>query len=320
MNKTFSNIFKRQHKNTKKNTDGHCLIDQASEIDQAYAIITRHMNAPRLNIETEVSPDVLNRLMKKVEETWSRLGQEDAHWSVITNEKFRKDSLSDHLDDFFASGEGDISRVEAALNRVGASLSEMNSIMDYGCGVGRLSIPLAKRCQHVLGVDISLAHLHEANANIERASLKNIDLSLAVSIGKLRELPEFDLVLSLIVLQHNSSGLNKARWFSGARICSFHEAFGRHSGANTALITARMRAQKRLRWARTFRILWPQAHRTAKMASPKMPLSGDLARRPSAFIWPISGSMALRRLSSFASTGVLPRRVPLISTRVVSTS
>lgn len=204
MNKTFSNIFKRQHKNTKKNTDGHCLIDQASEIDQAYAIITRHMNAPRLNIETEVSPDVLNRLMKKVEETWSRLGQEDAHWSVITNEKFRKDSLSDHLDDFFASGEGDISRVEAALNRVGASLSEMNSIMDYGCGVGRLSIPLAKRCQHVLGVDISLAHLHEANANIERASLKNIDLSLAVSIGKLRELPEFDLVLSLIVLQHNS--------------------------------------------------------------------------------------------------------------------
>ena len=66
-------------------------------------------------------------------------------------------------------------------------------------------------------------------------------------------------------------------------------------------------------------MLCPQAQRTAKTASPKVPFNGHLARRPSAFMCPISGSMPLRRFSSFASTGVSPRRVPLISTRVVPT-
>ena len=49
------------------------------------------------------------------------------------------------------------------------------------------------------------------------------------------------------------------------------------------------------------------------------PLSGHLARRPSVFMCPISGSIALRRLRSFARSGVMPRLVPLIRTLVVST-
>ncbi|WP_412842024.1 hypothetical protein, partial [Cereibacter azotoformans] len=42
------------------------------------------------------------------------------------------------------------------------------------------------------------------------------------------------------------------------------------------------------------------------------------ASLPSAFMWPISGSMLLRRRSAFASAGVRPRRVPLIRTYVGS--
>ena len=36
-----------------------------------------------------------------------------------------------------------------------------------------------------------------------------------------------------------------------------------------------------LGWARILRILWPQAQRTAKMASPMRPFSGHLANLPS---------------------------------------
>lgn len=190
-------LNKKIRKNLKENTTQIDLQD-------AYSLIMRHAHAPILNIETEVSPEVFDRLIKKVEETWSRLGQEDAHWSVITDEKFRKNTIGENIDDFFAMGEGDIARVESALNRVNASLYELNSALDFGCGVGRLSIPLAKRCKQVLGVDISSSHLREANENVQRMGIENLDLSLIKSVQSIRELKEFDLVFSLIVLQHNS--------------------------------------------------------------------------------------------------------------------
>jgi hypothetical protein len=38
-----------------------------------------------------------------------------------------------------------------------------------------------------------------------------------------------------------------------------------------------------------------QPHSTAKRAPPVVPFSGHQVRRPSVFMWPIIGSMALRR-------------------------
>jgi len=190
-------LNKKSRKEPEENT-------KQSDLESAYSLIMRHAHAPRLDVETEVSPEIFENLIENVERTWSTLGQEDAHWSVITDAKFRKGSISDHLDDFFAMGEDDIARVEAALNRVNSSLYLINSALDFGCGVGRLSIPLSKRCKHVLGVDISSAHLREAKANIQREGLTNLDLSLIGSVNAIRELQEFELVFSLLVLQHNS--------------------------------------------------------------------------------------------------------------------
>jgi len=177
--------------------------DGLLKLEDAYGIIMRHVTAPPLKIDTDVDPDTFQRLLKRVETTWARLGQEDAHWSVITDDRFRKHSITGHLDDFFAMGEADIARVEASLARVGLALSDIETAMDFGCGVGRLSIPLARRTSHVLGVDISAAHLQEAKANVENIGCRNIEFFKASSVADIRELQEFDLIISLIVLQHN---------------------------------------------------------------------------------------------------------------------
>lgn len=173
------------------------------DIRDAYAAIMRHVTAPPLLVEAHVDPESFARLQKRVETTWSKLGQEDAYWSVITNEKFRKDNLSSNINDFLRTGEGSISRVLAAFDRVGASLSETDSVMDFGCGVGRLSIPLARRAGHVLGVDISAAHLREAETNRKKLGCDNVTFLQAKSVSDIRDLHHFDLVISLIVLQHN---------------------------------------------------------------------------------------------------------------------
>ena len=70
--------------------------------------------------------------------------------------------------------------------------------MDFGCGVGRLVVPLAKRFTQVAGVDIAEGMLAEAKKNTVRRQINN-----AVFYNQIPEL-EYDLVHSLFVLQHIS--------------------------------------------------------------------------------------------------------------------
>jgi SAM-dependent methyltransferase len=73
--------------------------------------------------------------------------------------------------------------------------------LDFGCGVGRLAIPLARKAEAVVGVDVSEGMLAEARLNAERMSLKNLsfvrgDDTLSAVEGT------FDFLNSLIVFQH----------------------------------------------------------------------------------------------------------------------
>lgn len=63
--------------------------------------------------------------------------------------------------------------------------------MDFGCGVGRLTRALISRCDHVTGVDISETMLAHARRNVPDATFSTTIPGDA-----------FDLVISLIVLQH----------------------------------------------------------------------------------------------------------------------
>ena len=74
-------------------------------------------------------------------------------------------------------------------------------VLDFGCGVGRVSIPLAERSDTVVGVDISPAMLEEADRNA-RAEGKN-NLRWVLSDDQLSGVEgQFDLVHSCITFQH----------------------------------------------------------------------------------------------------------------------
>jgi ubiquinone/menaquinone biosynthesis C-methylase UbiE len=104
------------------------------------------------------------------------------------------------VDTFFATGESHIETVFSWIERY-FDKPELGRCMDFGCGVGRLVIPLAKRFKEVVGVDISKGMMAEAKRNCEELGLYNV--SFAESDDELSNVKgKFDLIHSYIVLQH----------------------------------------------------------------------------------------------------------------------
>jgi len=73
--------------------------------------------------------------------------------------------------------------------------------LDFGCGVGRLVIPLADVAESVTGVDISEAMLHEARKNCQERKINNVRfLTSDDNLSLLRY--QYDFIHSFIVFQH----------------------------------------------------------------------------------------------------------------------
>lgn len=168
-----------------------------------YAFTVRHSLAPPARIDVAATPDQLDRLVARVEETWRRFGETDPHWSVLTAPEFQKDRIEETEARFYATSDWPLRRVEAALRRHGAALETLGHVLDYGCGVGRVTGAFAARCATVTGADISPAHLAVAQDHCRRQRLENAAFRRIERLDDIAALPEADLVFSVIVLQHN---------------------------------------------------------------------------------------------------------------------
>lgn len=131
---------------------------------------------------------------------WREWGEKDPYFGVLSDPKFRRESIDSHRDDFFASGEGQIAKVLGRVEMLQAALNRGRAL-DFGCGVGRLTLPLARRFRETIGLDISPAILAEAQRNaalqgVETVTFAPSDDALSHATGS------FDFVNSVIVLQH----------------------------------------------------------------------------------------------------------------------
>jgi len=134
--------------------------------------------------------------------TWEEFGRGDAYYAVLTHDAFRREQLDDAaMDAFFASGEADVARALATVRAHVAPGFAPTRALDFGCGVGRLTIPLARAARDVVGVDVSGAMLDEARRNCEARAITNA--SFVLSDDQLLALDgTFDFVHSYITFQH----------------------------------------------------------------------------------------------------------------------
>jgi 2-polyprenyl-3-methyl-5-hydroxy-6-metoxy-1,4-benzoquinol methylase len=133
---------------------------------------------------------------------WEDLAQRQAYFPVLTHQGVLHTESSDVATvRFFATGEADVSSLLAAAASIVGHDIPLTSVLDFGCGVGRLTLPLARRATNVTACDISPTMLAHARQNADDAGLRNIRYILNDQMATLRG-GEFDFVCSLLVLQY----------------------------------------------------------------------------------------------------------------------
>lgn len=130
---------------------------------------------------------------------WERLAREDPYWAVLTDS--RKSGNRWDLEEFFATGEAEVSASLACIKQHVPDLVPGGSALDFGCGVGRLSLALAKHYREVVGVDVASRMIELANQQNRSPDTLRFVLNQRDDLAQFAD-HSFDLVFSLITLQH----------------------------------------------------------------------------------------------------------------------
>src|ERR1700761_5441489 len=132
---------------------------------------------------------------------WQAWGERDPYFGVIAHEQFRRARLSpESYDEFFRGGRRDVAEIVAECRGFFGDLTTQRSL-EFGCGVGRMLIPLSELAEICVGVDISDAMRAEAARNCAKFNRHNV--RLARSLENLDAQPAtFTFIHSYIVLQH----------------------------------------------------------------------------------------------------------------------
>jgi ubiquinone/menaquinone biosynthesis C-methylase UbiE len=136
--------------------------------------------------------------IREQERDWNELAELDPYWAILTSPGTRFGAWDS--DEFFATGAAEIDAVMRHAAELGHPQGRARAL-DFGCGLGRLTRPLAGHFDECVGVDISegmVRGARELNADLPRATFV---VNAADDLGRFAD-QSFDLVYSVIVLQH----------------------------------------------------------------------------------------------------------------------
>lgn len=146
---------------------------------------------------------------------WEKLARHDPYWAVLTDPA-KKGNRWD-LAEFFATGRKTVVLDIAAISAVVPELPR-GRVLDFGCGVGRLSQGLAAHFEQVDGVDIAEPMIELAREHNQFKERVTYHLNPK---GDLSLFPDdhFQLIYSVISLQHIPSVLIPGYLEEFARVC-----------------------------------------------------------------------------------------------------
>lgn len=137
--------------------------------------------------------------LKQVRRHWNLFGRSNPMWSNLTG-----DGAWD-AGAFFATGETEIDETLQRAEQLEITPDRQARALDFGCGVGRLTQALGRRFDRADGVDIAKHMLDEARRYDRSGGRCQYHLDTSGHLGQFGS-ESFDLVCSLLVLQHMEPG------------------------------------------------------------------------------------------------------------------
>src|SRR3989344_244410 len=135
--------------------------------------------------------------MSESKEKWNKFAKENSRYYVMTDYGKMIDEET-----FQNSGKKDYEELVAADPMLSEKLSPFitRSVLEIGCGTGRITEFFGKNFKEVSGIDISEEMIEEGKRRLRHLT----NLKLEVTDGRIYPFPDqsFDLVFSFIVFQH----------------------------------------------------------------------------------------------------------------------
>lgn len=161
------------------------------------------LDGPAMGIDLTATPEQLTRLHHRIREAWTALGNDRPHHSVLTTPEYLPQNLDKHITEFWQTGRREAAMLDAILARHGCRELRSKTCVEYGCGIGRLTLPLATRFDRVHAYDISANHLALARDRTQKHGINNVIFHLCNDLSHLEQFDNCDVLYSRIVLQHN---------------------------------------------------------------------------------------------------------------------
>jgi SAM-dependent methyltransferase len=139
------------------------------------------------------------RSLNEIQENWEAFAQADPMWAICTDARKRGHRWT--KEEFFATGEREISRVMDYLHSLNLFPPETDTALDFGCGVGRLTRALSKSFVKCCGVDISPTMIKLATEFHKDNPRCNFRLNEADHLQAFQD-GRFGFIYTSITLQH----------------------------------------------------------------------------------------------------------------------
>jgi 2-polyprenyl-3-methyl-5-hydroxy-6-metoxy-1,4-benzoquinol methylase len=128
---------------------------------------------------------------------WDKAAETEPYYSVLSQPRFLASRMSENPAPFFELGEADVERLVSSI-RAADRDARLHSVLDFGCGPGRLIPAFLRRGIDVTAVDVSPRMLALAAENTARTG----GTAVFLEPQALDEEKQFDLVTIVRVMQH----------------------------------------------------------------------------------------------------------------------